>query len=121
MSSNPAVSSVLAQLSRIARAPMTASERELRADSFLAGSVTLESLRTAIANGDLEWTLAQADEHGIDVETWLRAVHIADLPRSDSLGELLTRLHQAEAIAEILKAGYQPGRNNAGHLAWSVR
>jgi hypothetical protein len=121
MPADAVTSSVLNQLSRIARAPMTAAERELRAGSFLTSGVTLETLRTAIASGDLEWNLQQADEHGIDAEMWLRAVHLAGLPSSQSLGRLLEGLHQAEAIAEILKAGYQPGRSNAGHLVWSVR
>jgi hypothetical protein len=112
---------VLAELSRIARAPMTASERELRASSLLTSGLTLNSLRTAIGDGDLEWNRHQAEEHGIDAEAWLRAVHIADLPRSASLSGFLDSLHRAEAIAAILKAGYRPGRNNVGHLVWSVR
>jgi hypothetical protein len=115
------LSAVLAEFSRVARAPLTAAERELRASSLLTSGVTLQLLRTAIGDGDLEWNRQQAEEHGIDAEAWLRAVHIADLPRSASLGRFLDGLHRAEAIAAILKAGYQPGRNNVGHLVWSVR
>ncbi len=121
MPTSPAISSLLTQLSRIAKAPMTEAERALRADSFLTGDVTLEELVAAVTRGDLAWSSKQAEDHGVDVETWLMAVRVADLPKSDSIAVLIDRLHRAEALAEILKAGYVPGRSAAGRLIWSGR
>jgi hypothetical protein len=112
---------VLTQLCRIARAPMTASERALRARALLADDITLETLVAAVGRGDIAWSSEQAAEHGIDVQTWLEAVHVADLPNSDSLEVLIDRLHRAEAAAEILKAGYRPGRSAVGRFIWSGR
>jgi hypothetical protein len=100
---------------------MTGAERELHANSLLAGDVTLEALTAAVSRGDLEWSQQQAFDHGIDVEAWLEAVHVADLPGSESMAVLIDRLHRAEAVADILKAGYHPTRNRAGRLVWSVR
>lgn len=103
---------------RIARAPMTGAERELRVNSLLAGYVTLEALVAAAARGDLAWSSQQAIDHGIDVETWLEAVHVAGVPKSDSIPVLIDRVHGAEAVAQILKAGYRPGRSAVGRLIW---
>jgi hypothetical protein len=119
--SSEAISAVLAQLSQIARAPLTADQRELRARSLVTGDVTLEALVAAVSRGDLDWNQQQAIEYEIDVPTWLEAVHLADLPRSDSLPALIERLHQAEAFAAILKAGYKPGRSTLGRLVWAGR
>ena len=100
---------------------MTGAERALRAESFLTDDVTLEELVAAVTRGDLAWSGQQAADHGIDVETWLEAVHVADLPKSDSITALIDRLHRAEAIAQILKAGYKPGRSVVGRLIWTGR
>jgi hypothetical protein len=121
MLTDPAISLVMTQLSRIARAPLTGTERELRATSLLGPDVTLEDITGAVVRGDLEWSQQQAIDHGIDVEAWIEAVHVADVPRSESLVALVDRLHRAEAVAEILKAGYTPTRSRAGRLVWSVR
>jgi hypothetical protein len=121
MPASPVISSVLTQLGRIARAPLTAAERALRAKSLLTGDITLAEIAAATARGDIAWSSQQAIDHQIDVETWLQAVHIADLPKSDSIAILIDRLHRAEAVAEILKAGYRPGQGAVGHLKWSGR
>lgn len=121
MPASPVVSAVLTQLCRIARAPLTGTERALRANSLLTDDLTLTELVAAVTRGDLEWSKQQAIDHGIDVETWLEAVHVADLPRSDSIDALVERLHRAEAIAEILKAGYRPGRSAVGRFTWIGR
>ena len=121
MPASPVISSVLTQLCRIARAPMTGTERALRADSLLAGDITLEELVAAVTRRDLAWSSQQAIDHGIDIETWLEAVHVAGLPESDSITVLIDRLHRAEAIAQILKAGYRPGRSAVGRLIWVGR
>jgi hypothetical protein len=120
MPTDPVISSVLTQLSRIARAPMTPAERELRARSLL-GDLAPETVAAATATGETEWNRRQASDQGIDAEMWLQAVHIAGLPNSDSLSTLIDRLHRAEAAAEILKAGYRPGQGAGGILAWSPR
>jgi hypothetical protein len=121
MSSSPVLSSVLTHLSRIARAPMTEPERRLRAESFLTGDVTLEMLVSAVARADLEWNRQQAANHKIDETTWLQALHVADVMGSQSLSALIDRLHKAEAVASILKAGYQPEQSSAGFVVWSPR
>jgi predicted transcriptional regulator len=121
MPASPVISSVLTQLCRIARAPMTGTERALRANSLLTDDMTLEQLVAAVARRDLTWSSQQAIDHGIDIETWLEAVHVAGLPESDSITVLIERLHRAEAVAEILKAGYRPGRSAVGRLIWSGR
>ena len=121
MLNDPAVSSVLTQLSRLARAPMTGAERDLRGKALLTGDVTLESITASVNRGGPSWSREQAAEHGIDVELWVEALHIADVARSESIGVLIERLHRAEAVAEILKAGYKQGRGHGGRLVWSVR
>jgi predicted transcriptional regulator len=75
----------------------------------------------AVTRRDLAWSSQQAIDHGIDIETWLEAVHVAGLPESDSITVLIDRLHRAEAIAQILKAGYRPGRSAVGRLIWVGR
>jgi hypothetical protein len=121
MPASPVISSVLTQLCRIARAPMTERERALRANALLADDIRLEDLVAAVARGDLAWSSQQAMDHGINVETWLEAVQVADLPKSDSIDVLIDRLHRAEAVAQILKAGYRPGQSAVGRLIWPGR
>lgn len=121
MTTDEALTAVLAQLASVSRAPMTAAERELRSRPLLAGGVTASELAKATARADLPWTIAQAKEYGIDVRTWLHAVHIVDLPASTNASDLLNRLHRVEAAAELLKAGYTGGRNPLGQITWSGR
>lgn len=121
MATDEALTVVLAQLASVSRAPMTTPERELRARPLLAGGLTASELARATARADLPWTVAQAKEHGVDVNTWLQAVHIVDLPASASTADLLNRLHRVEAAADLLRAGYSGGRNPLGQITWSGR
>lgn len=121
MATDEALTAVLAQLASVSRAPMTTPERELRARPLLAAGVTASELARATARADLPWTVAQAREHGVDVNTWLQAVHIVDLPASTSTIDLLNRLHRVEAAADLLRAGYSGGRNPLGQITWSGR
>lgn len=100
---------------------MTTPERELRARPLLATGVSASELAKATARADLPWSVTQATEHGVDVTTWLQAVHVVDLPASTSLVDLLNRLHRAEAAAELLKAGYSGGRSPLGQITWTGR
>lgn len=102
-------SALLDQLDRIARAPMTGQERELRANSLLGDSVKVASLAAATASEDLSWSATKASEHGVPTALWLRAAETAGLPTSTSVAELLNRMHRTDAIAEMLKAGYAAG------------
>lgn len=102
-------SALLVQLDRIAKAPMTGQERELRAKSLLGASLELRDLAGATASEDLAWNATKASELGVPTVLWMRAVEAAALPTSTSVAELLDRMHRAEAIAEMLKAGYAAG------------
>jgi hypothetical protein len=104
-----ALSALLVQLDRIAKAPMTGQERELRAKSLLGAYVELGKLADATASEELGWSTTKASEHGVPAALWLRSVRLAGLPASTSVVELLDRMHQADAIVEMLKAGYAAG------------
>jgi hypothetical protein len=104
-----ALSALLVQLDRIAKAPMTGQERELRAKSVLGDTLEARDVAGAITREELTWNAAKASEHGVARELWLRAVGIAGLPASASVAELLNRMHRADAIVEMLKAGYAAG------------
>jgi len=111
---------LLTQLEGIAKAPMTGPERELRAKFLAETGLSPSDVARATARGDLSWNKAKASEYGVDVETWLQAVHVVDLPASASLADLLDRLHRAEAVVTLLKAGYSSGRNAVGLLTWQA-
>ncbi len=122
MTSDDALAGLLTQLDGIANAPMTAPERNMRAQPRLdAAGLTPQQIAAATARGDLPWSAAKAREYGISLETWLQAVHIVNLPASGSVTELLDRLHRAEAAAGLLKAGYTPDSGPAGRLVWFGR
>jgi hypothetical protein len=101
------LSPLLTQLDSIARAPMTGQERELRAKSVLGDTLEARDLASAMTREDLAWNAAKASEHGMPTELWLRAVEAADIPTSASVAQLLERMHRADAVAEMVKAGYQ--------------
>jgi hypothetical protein len=114
-------SALLAQLDRIAKAPMTGKERELRAQSILGDSVELSALASATASDELPWNGTKAAEHGVTPATWVRAVTIVGLHSSSSPGELLQGMHRADAVAEMLKAGYAAGVDPFGGRTWRGR
>lgn len=121
MAADDTASAALAQLTSIAQAPMTAPERLQRARPVVGKDVALGDIVSATSRGDTIWCRERAAAHGIDVEMWLQAVHVADVPTSDSLDTLIERLHRAEAAADLLKAGYKPERGPQDRLIWSGR
>jgi hypothetical protein len=114
-------SALLAQLDRIAKAPMTRQERELRAKSILGAGLEPAELAAATASEELPWNASKASEHGVGVQLWLRAGATVGLPASASLPELLDKMHRADAVAEMLKAGYAAGIDPLGGLTWRAR
>lgn len=118
MVSKEAFTSVLTRLESIARAPMTGPERELRAKFLLDPGISPGDVARVTSRGDLPWNKAKASQYEVGIETWLEAVHVVDLPASASLADLLDRLHRAEAVVTLLKAGYSSGRSSASLLIW---
>jgi len=114
-----ALTTLLTQLDSIAKAPMTVPERELRAKPLFAADLTPAEVARATARADLPWVAQKAQEHGVSVETWVQAAHVVDLPSSQSVAELLDRLHRAEAAAGMLKAGYTADKAS-GSIVWSA-
>lgn len=114
-------SALLVQLDRIAKAPMTSQERELRAGSVLGAGTDVRNLAGATASEELGWNGEKASEHGVSVELWVRAVAAVGLPASSSIAELLNRMHRADAAAEMLKAGYAAGIDPLGSRTWRAR
>lgn len=115
-----AFTALLTRLDGIAKAAMTGPERELRAKFLPEAGLSASDVARATARGDLAWNKAKASEYGVDVETWLQAVYLVDLPGSASLADLLDRLHRADAAVTLLKAGYLSGRNQVGLLVWQA-
>ena len=120
MAYDETVTELLDQLDAIANAPMTASQREMRASPLLAGAgVTVSEVVAAMSRPDLRWTVDKARECKLTVETWLAAVQAVGSSPTDSLTELLDRIHRAEAAAEMMKAGYWAAADAAGRLTWN--
>jgi hypothetical protein len=120
MTDNLTLSKLLDELDAIANAPMTVSQREVRAASMFAeAAVTLEDVTRAVTRRSLPWNVRKAEEAGVSIELWLRAVRISFESPGNSLRDLLDHIHQAAAIAEMLSAGYQAGRDAYGNLVWS--
>jgi antitoxin component of RelBE/YafQ-DinJ toxin-antitoxin module len=114
------LSSVLSQLDGIANAPMTAHQREMRAQGLLAeAGVTVSDIVKAMLTYRLAWNQRKAQECGVPVDTWLQAARIVKQSPGESLGDLLQRIHQMEAVVNMLRAGYIPGRDAHGRLVWS--
>ena len=109
------LSALLTQLDRFARAPMTGQERELRAKSVLGPTLDALYVARAITNEELAWNAAKASEHEVPTELWLQAVEAAGLPTCTSVAELLEAMHRADAIADMMKAGYR------GLVGWTSR
>lgn len=86
---------------------MTRQEQELRAKSVLGDTLEVKDVAGAVTREELAWNAAKASEHGVPAELWLRAVEAADIAASVSIAQLLERMHRADAIAEMIKVGYQ--------------
>jgi hypothetical protein len=120
MSDNDMLSLLLSELDGIANAPMTASQREMRAGPLLAeAGITVDVLTRALARRNLSWNIRKAEECGVSIETWQRAVRIVLQSPGRTLRDLLDYIHQATSVAQMLRAGYCAGRDAYGRLVWS--
>jgi len=120
MAEDNALSEVLSQLDAIANAPLTGSQREARAKPLLeTAGLTVADLGRALVRPDLGWNRRKAEEYGVSPQTWLHAVRAVNLPASETLNDLLYRIHQAEAAVRMLGAGYAPAGDESGRLRWS--
>src|SRR5512145_457556 len=120
MASDETLTELLDQLDAIANAPMTAAQREMRASPLVVGAgVTVSEIVVAMSRPDLRWTIDKARECKVSVETWLAAVQAVGASPTDSLPELLDRIHRTESAAEMMKAGYWAALDAAGRLTWN--
>src|SRR5574341_1175189 len=122
MAHDETLTELLDQLDAIANAPMTGAQREMRASPLLsAAGVTVSEIVAAMSRSDFRWTVDKARECKVRVETWLEAVQAVGASPTDSLAELLDRIHRADAAAEMMKAGYWAAVDAAGMLTWNRR
>ena len=120
MAHDETLTELLDQLDAIANAPMTGAQREMRASPLLsAAGVTVPEIVAAMSRTDLRWTVDKARECKVSVETWLAAVQAVGASPTDSLTELLDRIHRTEAAAEMMRAGYWAAVDTAGRLTWN--
>jgi hypothetical protein len=120
MADNDMLSLLLSELDGIANAPMTASQREMRAGPLLAeAGVSVEDLTRALVRRNLAWNQQKAERCGVPIETWQRAIRLVLQSPGRTLGDLLEQIHQAESVAGMLRAGYCAGRDAYGRLVWT--
>jgi hypothetical protein len=113
-------SRTLAELDSIANAAMTAYEREMRAGPVLTqAGLSAADVCSALAGANLGWNERKASAFGVSPDQWLMALGVAGIGECDSLGKLLGVIHRAESAAAMLRAGYKPDRDGAGHLTWA--
>ncbi len=110
---------LFAELDSVANAPMTVAQRQTRAAPLLeAAGVSVKEAVEGLARKGLPWNGKKAAEYGISSEKWREAMQVAGTLSAGSLDELLDRIHRAESAVQMLKAGYQPGADASGELAW---
>src|SRR3990172_1491896 len=120
MAHDETLTELLDKLDAIANAPMTGAQREMRASPLLsAAGVTVPEIVAAMSRTDLRWTVDKARECKVSVETWLAAAQGVGASPTDSLAELLDRIHRTEAAAEMMRAGYWAAVDAAGRLTWN--
>jgi hypothetical protein len=120
MTDNETISVLLEELDGIANAPMTASQREMRAWPLLAeAGVTVEELTRVLSRRNLSWNVRKAEACDVPIETWQRAVRIVLQSPGRTLRDFLDYLHQATSVAQMLRAGYCAGRDAYGRLVWT--
>jgi hypothetical protein len=73
----------------------------------------------ALDRSDLGWNLEKAAEYDVSPQTWTHAVKAVGTHLAETVGDLLYRLHQAEAAVRMLKAGYTPQEGGDKSLKWS--
>jgi len=119
MAKEDAITQLLDELDGIANAPMTAPQRQMRAAPLLpAAGVSVAEVIEALNREELPWNRRKAAECGMSVKAWLSAVAAVSATPTDSLIELLDRLHKIESAAAMVKAGYRPSVDPLGKLAW---
>ena len=120
MADNETLSLLLDELDDIANAPLTPSQREMRAAPLLAeAAVTIDDITRALARRNLPWNQRKAEQCEVPIETWQRAVRISLQSPGGSLRDLLDHLHQAVVVAQMLRSGYCAARDAYGRLVWS--
>ena len=120
MPDDATLTALLIRIDGVANAPMTAYQRDIRAQGLLAeAGVTVPDIVRAMRRRDLSWNARKAQECGVDVDTWLQAARIVNQSSRESLCDLLERIHQMEAAVSMLRAGYIAGRDVHGRLVWS--
>lgn len=120
MADDATLTEILTRLDGIANAPLTAYQREMRAQGLLAeAGVTVSDIVKALLSYRLTWNRRKADECGVPLDTWLQAARIVKQSPGESLCDLLDRIHQMEAAVTMLRAGYIAGRDAHGRLVWS--
>lgn len=118
MADDDTLTLLLTELDGIANAPMTAPQRQSRAAPLLpAAGVSVAEVIEALSREDLPWNRRKAAEYGLSVHGWLAAVSAVSATTTDSLLELLDRLHKIESAAQMIKAGYRPVTEH-GKLIW---
>lgn len=119
MADDTVLTVLLKQLDAIARAPMTAAERESRARNLLeAAALSPSDLLVALSGPDLRWNREKAEEYRVPMETWLRAVEVARSSVEETAHGLLRCIRRAASAAEMLRAGYEP-RLCEGGVTWA--
>jgi hypothetical protein len=120
MPDNERLSQLLADLDRIANAPMTAAQRDARARPMLAGAgVSLEDITAALKQQNLRWNQDKAAEFGVPIDVWLRAINLMTPTALQSASSVLNAIHRAESAVAMLRSGYQGEVDRAGKLTWS--
>jgi hypothetical protein len=107
----PAVVRVLTILCDLAAAPLEENERLDQARPVLTVSgLTVEDLRRALADPNLEWHQSKAQELGLPTAAWLNVVQATCVTQSRDLGDLMARLRAAleRARAEAAQQPPQP-------------
>jgi len=120
MAEKERLTEIITLLDGVANAPLTDSQRLQRAEPVLKMSgLSLQEIISALDSADLTWNSQKASEYGVNIDTWLEAQRVVRLPQSQSLSELISRIHQAEAAVAMLKAGYRAEVDPSGRINWS--
>ncbi len=120
MANDQTATALLSQLDGIANAPLTAAQRDARARQLLeAAGVSAGELAKAMSRFALTWNQRKASECEVTIEIWLEAVRITGQSPGKSILDLLSRIHQSEVAAKMLRAGYVSGRDVHGRIVWT--
>lgn len=114
------ISAALTELLSVANAPLTAAQRESRAQAVLtAFGVTVADITATCHRTDLPFNVNRARAFGISDEDWQTAMHVSVDHEPETLDELLEALRRAEAAAGMLRSGYRPVKDASGKVNWT--